>query len=107
VTDLAPQLTDFAETAAAIANLDLIITVDTAVAHVAGALGRPCWVMLRFRSDWRWLIEREDSPWYPSLRLFRQRAPGDWNEVLARVRTVLEQPAGREARGARFTNRRS
>jgi tetratricopeptide (TPR) repeat protein len=106
VTDLAPQLTDFAETAAAIANLDLIITVDTAVAHVAGALGRPCWVMLRFRSDWRWLIEREDSPWYPTLRLFRQRAPGDWNEVLARVRTVLEQPAGRETRGARFTNRR-
>jgi ADP-heptose:LPS heptosyltransferase len=89
--DLAPRLSDFAETAAAIANLDLIITVDIAVAHVAGALGRPAWVMLRSRSDWRWLIEREDSPWYPTLRLFRQRAAGDWNVVVARVRAALEQ----------------
>jgi tetratricopeptide (TPR) repeat protein len=89
VTDLAPHLTDFAETAAAIANLDLVITVDTAVAHLAGALNRPAWVMLRARPDWRWLTEREDTPWYPSLRLFRQRARGDWNEVTARVRTAL------------------
>jgi hypothetical protein len=89
VTDLAPHLTDFAETAAAIAHLDLVITVDTAVAHVAGALARPAWVMLRFRPDWRWLIAREDSPWYPTLRLFRQRARGDWDEVVARVGAAL------------------
>jgi len=91
VTDLAPHLSDFAETAAAISELDLVITVDTALAHVAGALARPAWVMLRTRPDWRWLIEREDSPWYPTLRLFRQRAPGDWDEVVARVRAALEK----------------
>ncbi len=89
VTDLAPLLSDFAETAAAIANLDLVITVDTAVAHVAGALGRPAWVMLRARPDWRWLIDRDDSPWYPSLRLFRQRRAGYWAEVVRRVRAAL------------------
>jgi tetratricopeptide (TPR) repeat protein len=91
VTDLAPHLTDFAETAAAIANLDLLITADTAVAHVAGALNRPAWVMLRSRPDWRWLLEREDTPWYPSLRLFRQGERGDWHEVVARVRAALER----------------
>jgi ADP-heptose:LPS heptosyltransferase len=91
VTDLAPRLSDFAETAAAVAHLDLLITVDTAVAHVAGALARPAWVMLRARLDWRWLPEREDSPWYPTLRLFRQRERGDWGEVVARVRAALER----------------
>jgi predicted O-linked N-acetylglucosamine transferase (SPINDLY family)/ADP-heptose:LPS heptosyltransferase len=91
VTDLAPQLTDFAETAAAITQLDLVVTVDTAIAHVAGALARPAWVMLRSRPDWRWLLEREDTPWYPTLRLFRQRERGDWDEVVARVRAALEQ----------------
>lgn len=85
VVDLAPALTDFADTAAALANLDLLITVDTAVAHLAGSTGRPCWIMLPFSPDWRWLTGREDSPWYPSLRLFRQEAPGDWSEVLRRV----------------------
>jgi tetratricopeptide (TPR) repeat protein len=91
VTDLAPQLSDFAETAAAIANLDLVITVDTAVAHVAGAIGRPAWVMLRKTPDWRWLVDRDDSPWYPTLRLYRQRRRGDWEEVVRRVRTALKQ----------------
>src|SRR5262249_31245745 len=90
VTDLAPHLSDFAETAAALANLDLLISVDTAVVHVAGALARPAWVMLRARPDWRWLLEREDTPWYPSLRLFRQRQRGDWDEVVARVRSALQ-----------------
>jgi hypothetical protein len=85
VLDLAPELTDFAETAAALANLDLLITVDTAVAHHVGSTGRPCWVMLPFSPDWRWLIGRSDSPWYPSLRLFRQDNPGAWDGVLRRI----------------------
>jgi len=91
VTDLAPHLSDFAETAAAVAHLDLVISVDTAVVHLAGALARPAWVMLRSQPDWRWLLEREDTPWYPTLRLFRQHDRGDWNEVVARVRAALEQ----------------
>jgi len=93
VTDLAPRLTDFGETAAAIANLDLVISVDSAVAHLAGALGVPCWAMLYEPSDWRWLRGRTDSPWYPSLRLFRQRVPGDWDSVagpvIAAARAIL------------------
>jgi tetratricopeptide (TPR) repeat protein len=89
VVDLAPQLSDFAETAAAIANLDLVITVDTAVAHLAGALGRPAWVLLPHISDWRWLLERADSPWYPTLRLFRQPSPGDWDSVIVRAADAL------------------
>jgi hypothetical protein len=89
VTDLAPELADFAETAAAVHNLDLVIAVDTAVAHLAGALARPAWVLLRERPDWRWLLAREDSPWYPSLRLFRQRRAGHWPEVVARVQAAL------------------
>jgi tetratricopeptide (TPR) repeat protein len=87
--DIAPELPDFAETAAALFNLDLIITVDTATAHLAGALGRPCWVLLPFMPDWRWLIERADSPWYPTLRLFRQSAPGDWESAINLVRDAL------------------
>jgi hypothetical protein len=63
------------------------------LAHLAGALGRPSWVLLRARPDWRWLLEREDSPWYPSLRLFRQRRAGDWEEVVRRVRAALERMA--------------
>jgi hypothetical protein len=93
VTDLSPDLIDFAETAAVIGNLDLVIAVDTASAHLAGALGRPAWVLLRARPDWRWLLEREDSPWYPSLRLFRQHRPGDWEEVVRRVAAALERMA--------------
>jgi Flp pilus assembly protein TadD len=85
VLDLAPALTDFAETAAAMAQLDLVVTVDTAVAHLAGALGRPVWTMLPALPDWRWLLGREDTPWYPSMRLFRQAQAGDWQRVVARV----------------------
>lgn len=85
VTDLGPLLADFSDTAAAIAALDLVVTVDTSVAHLAGALGRPVWVMLPYALDWRWLRDREDSPWYPTMRLFRQSRPGDWNSVLARL----------------------
>jgi tetratricopeptide (TPR) repeat protein/ADP-heptose:LPS heptosyltransferase len=89
IVDLSPQLTDFAATASAIAKLDLIITVDTAVAHLAGAMGRPVWVLLPAVPDWRWLLEREDSPWYPTMRLFRQKSPGAWTEVIDRVLAAL------------------
>ncbi len=89
VEDLAPALADFAETAAALAALDLVVGVDTAVLHLAGALGRPGFVLLPFAADWRWLSARERSPWYPSLRLFRQERPGDWQGVIARVRAAL------------------
>jgi tetratricopeptide (TPR) repeat protein/glycosyltransferase involved in cell wall biosynthesis len=91
VQDLSPLLSDFAETAAAIAQLDLVITVDTAVAHLAGALGKPVWLLLTFAPDWRWMLHRQDSPWYPTMRLFRQSTPGDWAGVIQRVVTTLEQ----------------
>jgi len=77
------------ETAAIIMGLDLVITSDTALAHLAGALGARVWVVLQAISDWRWLIERTDSPWYPTMRLFRQRKPGDWPEVFERVAAEL------------------
>jgi ADP-heptose:LPS heptosyltransferase len=89
LVDLAPELIDLAETAAAIAQLDLVVAVDTAVAHLAGALGRPVWVLLPAVPDWRWLLGREDSPWYPTMRLFRQRRAGDWDDVVARVAAAL------------------
>lgn len=91
--DLAPQIADFADTAAIVAQLDLVISVDTAVAHLAGALGRPCWILLPDRlADWRWLARRSDSPWYPDVvRLFRKPAPGGWDEVVAAVAAALRQ----------------
>jgi len=87
--DAAPHLSDYEDTAAAIAALDLVVTVDTSVAHLAGAMGRPTWVLLPFTPDWRWLREREDTPWYPSLRLFRQDAPAAWDAPLAAVVAAL------------------
>ncbi len=87
--DLSSQIKDFGDTAAAIAKLDLVISVDTAVAHLAGALGKPIWLLLPCKPDWRWMLEREDSPWYPTMRLFRQKQPGDWAEVFARVKSAL------------------
>jgi ADP-heptose:LPS heptosyltransferase len=89
MTDLADDLVDFGETAAVMENLDLIITVDTAMGHLAGALGRPTWILIPKAADWRWMLQREDSPWYPSVRLFRQPRPGEWNEPLARMRSAL------------------
>ena len=91
IVDLTAHLTDFAETAALLSCLDLVITVDTSVAHLAGALGRPAWVLLPFVPDYRWLLGREDSPWYPTLRLFRQSTRGDWKAVLDRVRNELAE----------------
>lgn len=88
--DLSKGLSDFALTAAAIERLDLVISVDTAVAHLVGALGRPIWTLLPYAPDWRWMMDREDSPWYPTMRLFRQKKPGDWGEVFRRVEVALE-----------------
>jgi tetratricopeptide (TPR) repeat protein len=90
VIDLQHAIGDMADTAALIDKLDLVITVDTAVAHLAGALGKPVWVLLPFAPDWRWLMDRADSPWYPTMRLFRQPKFGEWDPVLERVRGELE-----------------
>jgi len=87
--NLALELHDFADTAAVMCLMDLIITTDTSVAHLAGALGRPVWLMLQFVPDWRWLLDRTDNPWYPSMRLFRQQERGDWNGVISRVVQAL------------------
>ena len=87
--DVMAEMTDFADTAALIAGLDLVISVDTAIVHLAAALGKPVWVLNRFDSCWRWLRHRADSPWYPSLRLFTQPKPGDWASVIDAVRTEL------------------
>ncbi|HEY3677530.1 MAG TPA: tetratricopeptide repeat protein, partial [Bradyrhizobium sp.] len=89
VIDLAADLTDFSETAALVSCLDLVITVDTSVAHLAAALGRPTWILLPYTPDYRWLLDREDSPWYPTTRLFRQSPRRDYGEVLDRVRSAL------------------
>lgn len=89
LTDCMHMVDDFADTAALIANLDMVISVDTSVLHVAGALGKPVWIMLPFDSEWRWLLTRDDSPWYPTARLFRQRVMGDWPQVIADVAAAL------------------
>jgi tetratricopeptide (TPR) repeat protein len=93
VFDMAPRLRDLADTADVIGQLDLVITVDTAVAHLAGALGKPVWVMLSFAPDWRWMLGRDDMPWYPSMRLFRQTVPRQWDDVIARVGAALARLA--------------
>jgi hypothetical protein len=90
IVDLSPWITDFADTAAAIANLDLVVTVDTAVAHLAGAMGKPVWLMLWRNADWRWGADREDSVWYPQVRVFRQTRPGRWADVVERVAAALD-----------------
>jgi ADP-heptose:LPS heptosyltransferase len=83
---------DFADTAALLSQMDIVISVDTAVAHLAGALGRPVWILLSTKPDWRWMLDREDSPWYPTARLFRQTTPNEWSGVVERVkRKLLEQ----------------
>ncbi len=87
--DFSQELTDFADTAALMSQLDLIVSVDTAPVHLATALGKPVWVLLPFAPDWRWLLEREDSPWYPTVRLFRQKSYGQWNETINRVAREL------------------
>jgi Flp pilus assembly protein TadD len=105
--DWTDELCDFADTAALITSLDLVISVDTAVVHVAGALGRPVWLLNRFSGCWRWLLDREDSPWYPSLRQFRQPQPGDWDHVLANVRSALQVRVAENAPAASRARRRA
>jgi Flp pilus assembly protein TadD len=89
--NLGPELADFTDTAAVISQLDLVLCVDTAVAHLAGALGKPVWLMVAQPADFRWLEGREDSPWYPTMRLFRQSRRGDWDEVIGRVKVALQE----------------
>lgn len=93
INDFTSDLTSFAETAAVVANLDLVISVDTAVAHLAGAIGTPVWLLNRFDTCWRWELEREDTPWYAGLRQFRQPAAGDWDSVVAALTTALAERA--------------
>ena len=95
IFDPTDELGDFADTAALISALDLVVTVDTSVAHLAGALGKPVWVILPFSPDFRWLLRREDTPWYSGMRLFRQRRPGDWEDVVARLKTTLQEGSRR------------
>ena len=89
VVDCSGGLRDYADMAALAANLDLVIAVDSPQAHLAAAIGRPVWTLLPFESDWRWLHRREDTPWYPTMRLFRQSQPGDWDGVIRRWQTPL------------------
>jgi len=96
--DLTDEIEDFAQTAALVANLDLVISVDTSVVHLVGAMGRPVWVLSRFDACWRWLENRPDSPWYPSARIFGQPRPGDWPAVIAAVVAALEPDALRSNR---------
>jgi hypothetical protein len=97
VAHLGEEIGTFADTAAIMALMDVVISSDTSVVHLAASLGRPTWILLQFVPDWRWLLDREDSPWYPSARLFRQPQPGDWDSVVARVRAEiagLASPSG-------------
>ena len=97
IKDLSPHLDDFGVTAAALSRLDLIVAVDTATAHLAGALGRPVMLMLAHRAEWRWALGQEDSPWYPTMRLVRQPTPGDWETVVSRIADSLKRGPHRKA----------
>jgi ADP-heptose:LPS heptosyltransferase len=95
VIDLSREIGDFADSAAIIANLDLVITVDTACAHLVGGMGAQVWTMLPKGCDWRWLATRADSPWYPCMRLFRQESRGDWSDVMRRISFALCETNGK------------
>jgi ADP-heptose:LPS heptosyltransferase len=84
------ELDDFSDTAALIANLDLIISVDTSTAHLAAAMGKPIWLLNRFDTCWRWLVDRDDSPWYPTMTLYQQEEMGDWESVIEKVKGDLQ-----------------
>jgi hypothetical protein len=110
IVDMGSQTNDFADTAAILTHLDLLITVDTAVAHLAGAMGRPVWVLIPFIADWRWGLRRADTPWYPSMRLFRQTTAGQWPPVIKRicnaVRTALPRFTSQQFSGANVALKR-
>jgi hypothetical protein len=109
VIELGSRCEDYADTAAAIENLDLVITVDTSVAHLAGAMGKPTWVVLPLVPDWRWMLARDDSPWYPTMQLFRQREDGNWGKVFERVHSALSERTSKAAsptRGRKSSPRR-
>ena len=89
VQDHVHELKDFSDTAALVMNLDLVIAVDTSTAHLAASLGKPVWLLNRYDTCWRWLLEREDSPWYPSIKIYRQSTWGDWDGVMQKVRADL------------------
>jgi Glycosyltransferase family 9 (heptosyltransferase) len=97
MNDFTNELKDFADTAGLVQSLDLVISVDTAVAHLAGAMGKPVWVLLPFAPDWRWLLNRADSPWYPTMKLFRQPKSGDWGSVVGQVAAGLEELVAEQA----------
>jgi ADP-heptose:LPS heptosyltransferase len=98
LADFTAHLSDFNETAALIQSLDLVITVDTSIAHLAGALAKPVWILLAYAPDWRWLWDRNDSPWYPTARLYRQTRYGDWSDVLERLSAELAKFKGLSSR---------
>jgi hypothetical protein len=89
--DWTEELADFADSAALVSGLDLVVSVDTAAAHLAGALGKPTWVLIPFAPNWRWQLHREDSPWYPTLRLFRQEKSREWEQPIQRVAAALRE----------------
>ena len=95
VIDLSPQIGDFCDTAMLLSGLDLLISVDTAAAHLAGAMGMPVWIMLKFSPDFRWQLDRSETPWYPTAKLFRQSTAGDWKPVVEAVAKELEQAVAR------------
>jgi len=90
ITHFGALLEDFSDTAALCELMDIVISVDTSAAHLAGTIGKPTWVLLPYTPDWRWLLDREDSPWYPSMRLFRQKNLGDWDSALQPLQGALE-----------------
>jgi Glycosyltransferase family 9 (heptosyltransferase) len=97
LVNIGAEVKDYDDTMALLACLDLVITVDTSVGHLAAAMGKPVWIMLAYATDWRWLLQREDSPWYPTVRLFRQTTPGQWSDVLTRVAAALHETVGGSA----------